>query len=205
MGLILAGGRSRRMAGNDKASCLLGGESLIARAARRLAPQVSAVAIAAGGDPDRFVPLCLDAAIVADDPPVFAGPLAGVVAGLAWARRLSDRPDGIVTVAVDAPFFPADLALRLREGGDGAAVAIGDDGRLQPTFAYWPLDLADRAPLRPIGGTTAAVPRLRDVLEACGARKVRFEAEADGVDPFFNVNGPDDLAAADRLLSAFED
>lgn len=194
-GLILAGGRSTRMGGRDKAFCRLGGEMLLARALRRLAPQLPQLAVSAGGDPSRFAglpwPVLADAAGA-------GGPLAGVRAGLAWAAGLADPPRHLVTVPVDAPFFPEDLVARLMAAADGPgvlAVAVGAGGR-QPVFAAWPLALAAALDAFLCAGETR---RVGAFLDRHGARTVVFPPAASGPDPFFNVNTPADLAEAGRL------
>jgi molybdopterin-guanine dinucleotide biosynthesis protein A len=202
-GLILAGGRARRMGGIDKALVLLGGRPLMAHVAARLAPQCAPLALSANGDPRRFdgAGLAAGAPVLPDAPPdgvePFAGPLAGLLAGLDWAAA-AGLPC-VVTAAADTPFLPADLVARLSDG-DGPAVAAssGPDGRLRrhPTFGLWPVALRDdlRAAL------TAGERKLGLWAERQGARIVPFPAE-DG-DPFFNVNTPEDLAQAEAMLAA---
>lgn len=185
-GLILAGGRGLRLGGADKALVVLGDETLIARAARRLAPQVAALAISANGDPGRFG---LDLPVLGDTIGGGAGPLAGVLAGLDWAEDAGF--ESVATVAVDTPFFPEDLVARLVAAGAPSVAAT--DGRPHPTCALWPVALRDR---------------LRDWLDT-GERKVMAFAETAGArtvdfaDPsaFFNVNTPGELATA-RAMAA---
>jgi molybdopterin-guanine dinucleotide biosynthesis protein A len=197
LGLLLAGGQSRRMGGGDKALRLLGGVSLLDRVIARLRPQVAALVINANGDPARFAGFGLP--VVADSVPGFAGPLAGVLAGLDWAA--ANRPDCelIVSAATDAPFVPENLVARLaagrREAGAELACAASG-GRAHPVFGLWPVQLREE---------------LRQALVAQGVRKVddwtgRYRLAivtfADRpVDPFFNANRPDDLAAAEQLLA----
>src|SRR5690606_12623791 len=100
-GLILAGGRSSRIGTGDKALAMLAGQTLIARAAARLAPQVGRLVLSANGDPRRHALPGVD--VVADEDESRAGPLAGILAGLRWARALDDPPDALVSVAVDTP------------------------------------------------------------------------------------------------------
>src|SRR6516162_5740206 len=128
------------MGGGDKALRLLGGISLLDRVIRRLRPQVEALVINANGDPARFARFALP--VVADNVTGFAGPLAGVLAGLDWAY--SHRPDCpfVVSVATDAPFLPMDLVVRLIEGLDLASADLASadlacaasGGRSHPVF-----------------------------------------------------------------------
>lgn len=198
-GLVLAGGRSTRMGGNDKALLRLGGRRLIDRVAARLAPQVCRLAISANGDPERFgLP---GVAILPDTLPGSLGPLAGVLAGLEWAAALPGVT-GLVTVATDTPFLPTDLADRLaaaRSGRDRLVVAASA-GRVHPVDALWPVAAA--ADLRRFleAGDTYKAMRF---IEKIGYSAVSFEPvdlPGGAVDPFFNVNTREDLAAAARLL-----
>ena len=110
VGVLLAGGRSSRMGGGDKCLRPLAGRPILAHIIERLKPQVSDMIINANGDVARFAAFGLP--VVADSIAGFAGPLAGVHAGLEWVK--ANRPDVryVVTVATDTPFFPADLVQR---------------------------------------------------------------------------------------------
>lgn len=186
-GLILAGGRGTRLGGADKALLELRGQSLLARAKARLAPQVATLALSANGDPARFAPFAL--APIADDPE-FAGcgPLAGVLAGLGWAARCG--AEALLTLPVDTPFFPADLAAAL---APAPSVAVWN-GRQHHLVALWPVSF--RAALAEFLRRPGAY-KVRDALALCAARQVEFPAEAD---PFLNINTPADLAAAEARL-----
>ena len=193
LGVILAGGQATRMGGGDKGLLPLGDSTILGHVIDRFAPQVAGLALNANGDPARFAELALP--VLPDSVEGFAGPLAGVLAGLDWAT--AQGATHIVTAAADTPFFPADLVPRLllaaEQKGAPIALARTADGR-HPTFGLWPVSLRDD---------------LRASLES-GVRKVVLwtdrhgTAMADfpvlGFDPFFNVNTPEDLAEAERLL-----
>jgi len=207
LGVILAGGLATRMGGGDKGRLQVGGESLLARVVDRIAPQVAGLALNANGDPQRFDDLGLP--VIADTIDGFAGPLAGVLAGLDWAAE--QGASSIVTVAADTPFFPQDLAERLLAAAEGQryplvlattprtseeALKSGGGRRVNrhPTFGLWPVEL--REDLR-----SALQNGLRKVVlwtDQHGGREALFEAEP--FDPFFNVNTPEDLARAEALL-----
>lgn len=198
VGLLLAGGQSRRMGGGDKALRPLGGISLLERVIERLGPQVEALVLNANGDPARFAKFALP--VVADSVPDFAGPLAGVLAGLDWtAARRADCPF-IVSVATDAPFLPADLVTRLTTeleaaGADLACAASA--GRAHPVFGLWPVRL--REDLR----RAVLDDGVRKVDEWTARYRLVTVPFADRpIDPFFNANRPEDLAAAAELLKA---
>ena len=198
VGLLLAGGQSRRMGGGDKAMRLLGGIPLLDRVIGRLRPQVEVLVINANGDPARFARFALP--VVADSVPGFAGPLAGVLAGLDWA--VAHRPDCpyVVSVATDAPFLPVDLVGRLAEGLDRANADLAcaaSGGRSHPVFGLWPVRLRDD--LR-----RAVVDQAIRKVDLWTARyELAMVPFADQpVDPFFNANRPEDLETAAALLKA---
>ena len=198
LGVILAGGQATRMGGGDKGLLRLGGRTLLAHVIDRLEPQVAGLALNANGDGARFARFGLP--VLPDTIDGFAGPLAGVLAGLDWAAE--QGADTIVTAAADTPFFPCDLVPQLLLAAEGMAnplvlAATPDPKRGQarhPTFGLWPVALRDdlRAALR--GG-------LRKVVlwsDQHNGREALFPVT--GVDPFFNVNTPDDLQQAEALL-----
>ena len=146
-GLVLAGGRATRLGGGDKPLRLLGGRPMLARVLERLLPQVEQIAISANGDPARFAAFGLP--VLPDDGPAGrAGPLAGILSGLQWARREAAF-EKLLTVAGDTPFFPTDLAARLNAASAGhpdriAVAASG--GRRHPVFALWPVVARGKSP-----------------------------------------------------------
>ncbi len=195
-GVLLAGGQARRMGGGDKCLRILGGETLLERAIRRLTGQVGRMVLNANGDPARFAGCGLP--VIADPVEGFAGPLAGVLAGLDWAVGQAGV-EWIVTVPTDAPAFPEDLVARLAgileaEGAEIACAASG--GRHHPVFGLWPVAL--RAALREalIGRDVRKV----DVFTA-DYRLAVADWPAEPLDPFLNVNRPEELAEAERLLA----
>jgi molybdopterin-guanine dinucleotide biosynthesis protein A len=193
-GLILAGGQGRRMGGVDKAALRLGGQTLLARAIARLGAQTEFLAISAGTDPDRFADYGLPA--LRDSFPG-AGPLGGLLAGLDWAQDLG--VDAVATTAVDTPFFPADCIARLARVGP-PAIAATDDGagtlRLEGGFGLWAV--TERRALREALG--AGIRRVGGWAEVAGARLVPFPDP----DAFFNVNRPEDLLRAERVLAEMQ-
>ena len=102
-GIVLAGGQSRRMGGGDKCLRLLAGRPILAHIVERARPQVAALALNANGDPTRFAGYELP--VVADSIADFAGPLAGVLAGLDWAAASMPSATHVASFAGDAPFL----------------------------------------------------------------------------------------------------
>ena len=207
LGVILAGGRATRMGGGDKGLLDLGGQSILSHVVARLRPQVGGLVLNANGDPSRFADYGLE--VVSDSVDDFAGPLAGVLAGLDWAA--GKGASHVVTAAADTPFLPRDLVARLTNAAQGQthplvlattprtgeeALKSGGGKRVNrhPTFGLWPVAL--REDLR-----AALQDGLRKVViwtDQHDGREALFPA--DPFDPFFNVNTPDDLARAEQLL-----
>ncbi len=196
IGLILAGGRAQRMGGRDKAFLPLAGGNLVQRALARLGPQCDGVIISANRELDRLA--ALGAPVVSDVVAGFAGPLAGILTGLDWLADHAPHAD-LLTAPVDGPFFPADLAARLGAAkSNSAAIACAQsDGRRHGVYGLFSATLRDD---------------LRRALTIEGVRKVDHwlarhdvvvaEWSTEPIDPFFNVNTPDDLDRAERYLDA---
>ena len=198
-GLLLAGGRARRMrraGGGDKCLLKLGGRTLLDRVIERAAPQVERLVLNANGDPERFGPIGLP--VVADSVGAGLGPLAGVLAGLDWAAEQVPGAGHLASFATDTPFFPLDLVPRLyleiERGAELACARSG--GRLQPVFGIWPVAL--RRELR--RALTEEGVRKVDRWTA-GYRLAVVDFPVEPFDPFFNLNEPSDLASAEELLA----
>ncbi len=194
LGVILAGGQATRMGGGDKGLLRLGDSTLLDLVIARLSPQVGSLALNANGDAARFAAFKLP--VLPDTVTGHPGPLAGVLAGLDWAA--GQGASHIVTAAADTPFFPADLVPRLLLAaeieGKPIALARTKNGR-HPTFGIWPTAL--RNDLR-----KALVDGVRKVVQwtdSHGTAMADFSTVE--FDPFFNVNTPDDLAEAERLMA----
>lgn len=196
IGLLLAGGLSRRMGGGDKTLQTLAGRTILDRVIGTVRPQVDRLILNANGDPARFAAFGLP--VVADVVEGYPGPLAGVLTGLEWARANAPHARWLATFATDAPFLPGDLVAQLIKAveRDGAELAcVRSDGRTHPVLGLWPVALADA---------------LRRAVVEEGVRKVdawtaRYrlavaDFSTDPVDPFFNANRPEDLEEAERLL-----
>ena len=199
VGILLAGGRSSRMGGGDKCLRMLGGRPILARIIERLEPQVSGLVINANGDPSRFADFRLP--VVADSVAGFAGPLAGVHAGLEWVKANEPSIRYAVTVATDTPFFPGDLVQRFlaaRALTPSLLVARSGEGT-HPVIGLWPVSLAAALEASLREGTRKAGAW----TEQHGAIEVPFpDVTAGGkrIDPFFNINDPNQLAEAEALL-----
>ena len=196
VGVILAGGQSRRMGGVDKALIPLGGTTLIERAIARASVQVPDLIINANGDLKRFAHLGLP--LVPDPIGGFVGPIAGIFAGLEWMRRERPKAHWLASFSCDTPFFPMNMVERLiaKASGDRAKVAVAQSGSQDhPVFAVWsadisvsPEDILMKRGLRKMDDFIATLPNVR----------VRFDT--DPIDPFVNINTPEDLAHAEDYI-----
>jgi molybdopterin-guanine dinucleotide biosynthesis protein A len=195
-GILLAGGRATRMGGGDKALRPLGGIPLLARVITILRPQCDTLVISANGKIARFAEFGLP--IVADEIEDYAGPLAGILAGLDFLAARQPQAPLAVSVSSDTPFLPADLVARLHAARTAAGADIAcarSGGAIHPVIALWPLSI--RPALR-----SALAENLRKVDRFLSRYAVAYaDWPVAPVDPFFNINTPDDLAAAERILS----
>jgi molybdenum cofactor guanylyltransferase len=195
LGLILAGGLARRMGGGDKVRTSIGGVTILSRVLERMALQCSRLILNANGDLARFADTGLP--VIADDVPDFAGPLAGILAGLDWAAAHAPEVTYIASVPGDCPFLPRDLVVRLHRArmAAGLPLACARSGEWRhPVVGLWPVTLRHD---------------LRKAVTEDGLRKIELwtarhgialaDWPAEPVDPFFNVNTPEDAAAAERI------
>jgi molybdenum cofactor guanylyltransferase len=195
LGLILAGGLARRMGGGDKPRTSIGGQTILSRVIERMTPQCTRLILNANGDPARFADTGLP--VIADDVPDFAGPLAGILAGLDWVAAHVPDVAYVASVPGDCPFLPRDLVARLHEvrAASRQPLACARSGEWRhPVVGLWPVAL--RADLR-----HALTKEDLRKIELWTARHGVALADwpAEPVDPFFNVNTPEDAAAAERL------
>lgn len=195
VGVILAGGLARRMGGGDKCLLPLAGRTLLQRTIDRAQPQVRSLLLNANGNSLRFARTRLP--VVPDIYPNNLGPLAGIHAGLQWMK--SDNPDAewLASFASDTPFFPTDIVARLFAGAvaQHAQLAIAtSNSRTHPIFALWHASLFEKIEQQL---QTGEIPRLQDWITQQKLVEVEFTAE--GYDPFFNINTPQDLYTAEPL------
>lgn len=195
--VVLAGGRSLRM-GQPKADALLCGKPLISQVLARLVPQVGAVAINHNGP--IATPLPPDIDRFEDTIPGFLGPLAGIASALLYTRQSHPEATHVLTVPIDTPFFPTDLAARLNMGLDSAdQIAVAwSGGNLHPIFGLWPVSISS---VLEDFVRHDEKRRVRAFLAQHDTKYVQFPV-IDGDDPFFNINSPEDLRSAEQRLQA---
>ncbi len=198
LGVLLAGGLARRMGGGDKPLRTIRGRTILERASERLYGQCDGLILSANGDPARFAATGL--AVVSDDVPGFAGPLAGVLAALDWAAANRPELEWIASAAADTPFLPRDFVARLHAAREAAGTPLAcarSGGQAHPVNGLWRIAL--REDLR----HALVVEDLRKI-DRWTARHGVAHAEwaVEPVDPFFNANTPEDVEAAERLVDA---
>ena len=197
IGVILAGGLARRMGGGDKCLLPLAGKTLLQRTIERAQPQVSSLLLNANGNSLRFARTRLP--VIPDVYPGNLGPLAGIHAALRWMQ--ADNPDAewLASFASDTPFFPTDLVARLFAAvtTQHTQLAIATSkNRIHPIFALWHASLIGKIEQQL---QTGEIPRLQDWIKQ--QKLVEIEFTAEGYDPFFNINAPQDLYAAEPLVN----
>ena len=187
------------MGGGDKPRTSIGGATILSRVLARLKPQCTRLILNANGDPARFADTGLP--VIADDVPDFAGPLAGILAGLDWAAAHAPDATYVASVPGDCPFLPKDLVERLHQARIEAKqpLACAQSGEWRhPVVGLWPVALRHD---------------LRRALTEEGLRKIELwtarhgvalaDWPAEPVDPFYNVNTPEDAATAERIAAQY--
>ena len=186
------------MGGADKAFLKLGGETLIERAIARARPQVDELIINANGDLKRFDALGCE--VIPDRIGGFLGPLAGILSGFEWMQANRSDARWLASFACDCPFFPTDMVQRLIAEAQSrdVPIAIAASGeRHHPVFAVWSasLSVTSESMLRGEG-----LRKMDDFVARFPSTSVVFPSAP--VDPFFNINTPDDVERAESLLAA---
>lgn len=197
LGVVLAGGLSRRMEGPEKSLLELNGKTLVCHVADRLKLQTSEVILNANGDASRFADLGLQ--IQEDTVDGFVGPLAGVLAGMRWAKE-NTQATHVITAAADTPFFPdtyvAEMLINAIKETSEIALASSND-RHHPVFGLWPIKLADELEHFLVDEQNRKVMLFVERYSNC---QVNFDNLYNDIDPFFNVNTPDDMKVAEKII-----
>jgi molybdopterin-guanine dinucleotide biosynthesis protein A len=202
--VILAGGQGRRFGGTDKSFVTLAGKPLVQHVIERITPQIPEVVINTSGTPDRFQLLGLT--VVTDQPRETAatGPLVGLTSAFMALRQAGNLTSAVLSVPVDTPFLPSDLVARLADAlGRGAAVVAYAASAIRdhPIIALWTPESRETA-----CGVFRQQPEisLHGMMERMASVRVVFDDDSPA-DPFFNINTPDDLDRAERLMSGRAD
>ncbi|MEZ5647443.1 MAG: molybdenum cofactor guanylyltransferase MobA [Alphaproteobacteria bacterium] len=196
-GVILAGGLSHRMGGEDKFLKICADKPLIAYAIDCLKSQIDHLALNINGDYPQLTEFLLP--FIADTIPGHLGPLAGILSGMEWAHTLSPAVSYIVTVPSDTPFLPKDLCRRLCEakGSQTQIVLAASKGKVHATVGLWSIHLKADLYKALVHGNVRKV-----VTWAQNYKPVIVEFPVSKIDPFFNINTQRDLMRAARSFTA---
>lgn len=200
VGVILAGGKGKRMGGGEKPLQTLQGRALIEHVIKRAKPQVDELILSSNSAPGLYAQLQLP--IVADRFPGHAGPLLGISSAMAWVSTRYAQAGAMPYLAcfpADVPFFPESLVAQLLHGlkADDSQVAVAcEKGQLQPLFSVW--DIASHSTLNQaiaagIHGPKPLLPELASVVI-----NVAAESEFD----FANLNTQQALQTLEQSLSS---
>lgn len=201
VGVLLAGGQSRRMGGGDKGLLEIAGRPMLAHVMERFSGQVGDVVLNANGDPARFERFGLP--VAADPIEGNVGPLAGVLAGMRWAVRNAPDATHIATASTDAPLIPPDLVQRLSAALEGKAERIAlanSDGFVHPVIGLWPVELADDLE-RAIKDGVRKVLHWTDRHGTVGVDFAFVRVGGKTIDPFFNANTPEEFDEVAALIA----
>ncbi len=197
LGVILAGGRSQRFGGGDKALADLAGRSILERVVARFRPQVGRLMLNVNGDARRFADFGIETIADRENPEL--GPLSGLLAAMDWAAEQAPDTRLIATVSADVPFLPNDLVSRLDAARNGGIAIAMSAGRRHPTVGLWPLHVR-QAVADALSRRALSIDRLASALNAVAVPFPMSNSSGHEIDPFFNINTQDDLAAA-RVLA----
>ncbi|MEP0520784.1 MAG: molybdenum cofactor guanylyltransferase MobA [Hyphomicrobiales bacterium] len=198
LGVVLAGGQSRRMGNVDKTLMSFNGVSLTQHALNRIASQVDQSVINTNADPTAFEELGVP--VLPDTVQGYAGPLAGILTAMKYAHE--NQFSMVASVAADTPFFPKDLVARFLAAGTHDIILAGSGGHRQPTFGLWSAALMKELEQFLTDGDERKIMRF---VQRYSWASVEFDAQNLGeIDPFFNINTPEDMEHAVNYMNKNE-
>jgi molybdopterin-guanine dinucleotide biosynthesis protein A len=187
--VILAGGRARRMGGEDKGLIPLEGRPMVAHVITALQPQVGELMVNANRNLDRYAEFGYR--VITDAVGDFSGPLAGMASAMQ-----SSRTRYVLTAPCDSPLVPDDLAGRLYSTltSQHAEIAVAHDGeRVQPVFSLLRRDLVD--------SVLAFLAEGERKIDRWFADHKTVTADfSDKPDAFMNVNTDQERVALEKTL-----
>jgi molybdopterin-guanine dinucleotide biosynthesis protein A len=190
LGVILAGGASRRLGGNDKYLLSLGGKKILSHIIERFEPQVSTLILNAQ---DTGIECSLEVVpdTILDPQGNPYGPLGGLFTAIEYAKQKGY--EAVVTVPCDTPFIPHDFVERLSKHNNASIVVANSNGRMHPVLAKWDLSLA--------GDLRAALKKDQRKMMAWVNKHNPVEVIWNqSPDPFLNINTAEDLTEARKLF-----
>ncbi len=217
-GVILAGGQSTRMGGGDKFLKEINGKTILSLVIKKFEKQCSSVLISANGNPARLEaynkPIIKDPIIEADPTTsketedTLAGPLAGILAAMKWTIENKPGHTHILSVAADSPLFPDDFSQKMINQSnsldDRAIILAKSGGWHHPIFGLWPIEFASDLEAQ----LNSGVRKIRAWTNSHENSAVEFEEQdikGTKIDPFFNINKPEDFDTFTELSQKIKD
>ncbi|BFM14724.1 molybdenum cofactor guanylyltransferase MobA [Maricurvus nonylphenolicus] len=190
-GVILAGGKATRMAGQPKGLLPLGDTTLMAQVIKRAMPQVDHLLINSNEPLPEYIETGLP--VIADSEAGHLGPLAGIVTAMEWAAKTALDAEWLASFAVDTPFFPLDLVYRLQQATENKVDVIYPEhgGYRHPTLSLWRIS---QAPALKKALVDDQLYKVGAWLKLAPSLAVDLNQLPDY--SFFNINTPEDLAQA---------
>jgi len=209
LGVVLAGGQSRRMGGKDKFLKPHKGTNLLTQVLKCISPQLETIIISSN-TPAKTIREHLPTAeafssipIIADKIQDYAGPLAGLHSAMLWAKDKAPKTTHLISVAADTPFFPSDFAKKMMQHNETqpahSIILAQSHGYQHPIFGLWPLHHLENLETALLSG----VRKIRAWSEQHPHCALNFDDETingQTIDPFFNVNKPEDFEHFTQLL-----
>ena len=192
LGIILAGGQSRRM-GTNKSIKEISGKKLIDIVLNRAQKQVDKIAVNSNtkinfnfAEKFEIIPDCVQGNL---------GPLVGILTGMKWAKMQKKEYRWLVTFPVDSPFFPDNLIRKFLDSHSNEDVIIAKSNeRLHPVFSLWNTNLVDSLEEE----LSRGVRKIEEFTKKFKTKVVNFSVI--GYDPFFNINNANDLLIAEKVF-----
>ena len=190
----MAGGKSRRMGGQDKAFVLLNKKPKLSHVIDRLNKQTKNIVLNSNKNPEVFKSFKIK--VMSDTVKDFPGPLAGVLSGMEWFNIENKKIKWVLSVPIDSPFFPLDLIKKLHfslKNSNKLIAVAKSNKKIHPVLALWNMSL-----LNPIKNAINNDIRKIDLFtEPYQPQIVDFVSK---IDPFFNINTPEDLKMAEKYF-----
>ena len=193
--VLLAGGKSSRMNGIDKALVSINNKTLIQLILDKLKIDNNKIVLNTNRDANNFKDYNLN--IINDTIPNFQGPLAGILSGLEWFDKQDNNIEWVVSLPIDTPFFPENLVDKLFESVNKNNRVVGvanSNGRNHPVFAIWHISLKNDLK----NSLKNNIRKIDIFTQKYTPVEVHFTSSFD---QFFNVNTPDDLKLAEDMFS----
>ncbi len=192
--IILTGGLSKRMGGENKTFKKFNNRIIFDRILNKVESQVGKIIISSNGDKNLFNSYKI--VVVADILKGFLGPLAGIHSGFKWLIDNEIKCEWLATIPGDTPFIPDDLIEKLIEKanlGNHKIIIAKSFGKIHPTVGLWHISLYKNLEENIIKGK-------RKILDWASNHSLKYlEFKGFKYDPFFNINYKEDIKKAEEI------